>query len=80
LSSETRLGEVAALGLAGVLGLLGARAELQGDVAVPVLGALAGDGAAFEAEHGHGGVAAGLIEEAGHAEFSYDQTGSHLRP
>ena len=77
LGLDQRLGEVAALGLGGVLGLLGARAELEGDVAVLVLGALGGDLAALEAEHGHGHMGPRLVEEAGHAELLGDHAGSH---
>ena len=49
LGLDLSLGEVAAHGLGGVLGLLGAGAELEGDVAVLLLGALADDLAAVEA-------------------------------
>src|SRR5687767_6411640 len=77
LRLDFTLGEVAAHGLGGVLRLLGARAQLEGDVAVLVLGALGDDLAAFEAEYGHRYVDAGFVEEAGHTEFLGDYAGSH---
>ena len=77
LRLDQSLGEVAALGLGGVLGLLGAGAQLQGDIAVLFLGALGGDLTAVEAEHGHGHVGSGLVEEAGHPKLSGDYAGSH---
>jgi hypothetical protein len=74
---DLSLGEVAAHGLGGVLGLLEARAELEGHVAVLLLGALGYDLTAFEAEHGHWNVASRFIEEAGHAQLFGDYAGSH---
>ena len=53
-------------------------AQLEGDIAVLFQGALRGDLAAVEAEDGHGGMAARLVEEPGHPEFPSDQPGSHL--
>ena len=63
--------------LAPFLGLLGTGTELEGDVAVLVLGALRDDLTAFEAEHGHRYVCASFIEEAGHTEFLGKYAGSH---
>ncbi len=77
LGLDQRLGEMAALGLGGVLGLLGPGAELQGDIAVPLLGALGGDLTALQAEHGDGHMGPRLIEEAGHAQLFGDYAGSH---
>ena len=89
LSSETRnsatwrLGSTSALAkwprsaLEVFLAFLAPGAELEGDVAVLLLGALGGDLAAVEAEHGHRHVGAGLVEEAGHAELFGDHAGSH---
>jgi hypothetical protein len=77
LRLDFTLGEVAAERLGGVLGLLGARAELEGHVAVLLLGALGHDLTALEAEHGHRYVGAGFVEEAGHTEFLGDDAGSH---
>ena len=77
LGLDFALGEVTAHGLGGVLGLLGARAKLEGDVAIPFLGALGDDLTALEAEHGHRYVSPGFIEEAGHTEFLGKYAGSH---
>ena len=74
---DLTLGEVSAHGLGGILGLLGTGTELEGDVAVLVLGALRDDLTAFEAEHGHRYVCASFIEEAGHTEFLGKYAGSH---
>ena len=77
LRLDLSLGEVAAHALGRVLRLLGAGAQLEGHVAVLVAGAVGDDLTAFEAEHGHRDVAAGFIEEAGHAEFLGEDAGSH---
>ena len=68
---------LATVGLGGVLSLLGSRAELKGDVAVLLFGALAGHLAAVERQHGDRHVVARFIEEAGHAELFGDDAGSH---
>ena len=49
-----------------------ADAELQGDIAVLVLGALGDDLAAVERQDGHRHVVAGFVEEAGHAQLFGD--------
>jgi hypothetical protein len=76
LRLDQRLGEVPAQALAGVLGLLGAGAELQRDIAVNVLRALGHHLAAFERQHGDRHVRARLVEEPGHAEL----LGQHAGP
>ena len=79
LGLDQSLGEVAAHGLGGVLDLLGADTELKGDIAVLVLGALGGDLAAVERQHGHGHMGSGFIEEARHAQLFGDHAGTHWR-
>ena len=54
-----------------------ARTELEGHVAVLVLGAVGDDLATFEAEDRHGHVGAGFVEEASHTHFLGDYAGSH---
>ena len=71
--------EAAALGLAHVLHLAGAGAELQRDVAVLVLAAVRDDLALRKAEHRDRHVLAGLGEEAGHSDLLCDHSGAHCR-
>jgi len=77
LRLDQSLGEVTALGVAGVLGLLKSRTQLQGDITVALLGSLSRHLAAFEAQHGDRRMGAGLIEEAGHSQLFGDDAGSH---
>ena len=77
LGLDRRLGEVTARGLGSVLRLLGAGAELQGDIAVPLDGPMIDHLTAFELKDGDGHVIAGFIEEAGHAEFLGEDACTH---
>ena len=63
------LGELAALGLAGVLGLGKAGAELDGGIAVLFLGASADDGAAVEFQ-----------DRDGHMRYRLPKTDGSCRP
>ena len=77
LRLDLRLGEVAAVGLGKAVGLDGAGAELQRDVAVLILGPLAHHLAVLQPEHRHREVGTVLGEDAGHAQLLCDQTGTH---
>ncbi len=77
LRLDLRLGEMAAIGLGDVLDLGGADTELNGGVAVLVGGADGDDLAIVDGQHRHRHMIARLGEDAGHAEFLGDKTGSH---
>src|SRR5260370_32254064 len=71
---------MAALRLRHVIDLGGADPELQGGVAVLVLGTLCHDLAIVDAQHGHRDVVALVGEDPAHAELLRDQTGAHHLP
>ncbi len=70
-------GEVAALGLGRVLGLLGAGAKLDGDIAVALARPLRHDLAVLEAQHRYRDVATIVLEQAGHPHFLRDHATAH---
>jgi len=70
-------GEMSALGLAGVLGLLEARTQLHGRIAILVLGACSHDLASIQLQHGHRHVTPVLKEQARHAYFLRNYSGAH---
>ena len=72
-------GVVARVGLGHVLDLGAAPAELDGSVAVTLLGAHVHDLQRVQVQHRNGHVGAVLPEHPGHAELLGDQTGSHRR-
>ncbi len=80
LRLDLGLGEMAALRLGHVLDLGIADPELQGGIAVLVLGALCHDLAIVDAQHGHRDVVALVGEDPAHAELLRDQTGAHAPP
>src|SRR6185437_7280135 len=77
LRLDLRLGEMAALRLGHVLDLGLADAELERGVAVLVRAAHGDDLAVVDLEHRHRDVIAVLGEDAGHAQFLGDQSGTH---
>ena len=77
LGLDFRLGEMAALGLGGVLGLLDAGTELDGDIAIDFVGADADDLAAFERHNRHGDVLTVAQKEPGHSHFLRDHATAH---
>src|SRR6185437_3990725 len=72
------LGELAALGLVGILRLGKARAELNGGVAVFFLGPDRRDGAAVQLEDGDRNMRAVCQKQTGHAQFLRDDACAHL--
>ena len=72
------LGELAALGLGGVLGLGKARAELNGGIAVLLLGAGGHDGAAVELQNRDRHMRAVCQKQTGHADLLRDDACAHL--
>jgi hypothetical protein len=72
------LGKLAALGLVGVLRLGKARAELNGGIAVLLLGLDRRDGAAVQLEDGDRNMRAVCQEQTGHAHFLRDDACAHL--
>ena len=80
LRLDLGLREDFALGLGRVLGLLAASAQLQGDVAVPLLSTLADDLAAVELKHSDRNVRAVIGEHAGHAQLLGDHARAHRIP
>ena len=77
LGLDLGLAEVAALRLGDVLRLLGARAELERDIAVAVRLAARDDLHALERQDGDRHVAAVLLEQAGHPHLLRDHAGAH---
>ena len=77
LRLNLRLGEVAALSLGDVLHLGLAHTELNGVVAVRLVGAHGNDLAVIDLEHGHRDVVAVGGEDAGHAHLLGEETGTH---
>src|ERR1043166_5503434 len=71
-------GETAALGLADVLHLAGAGAELQRDIAVFFLAAMCHHLALRKTQHSNGHMLAGLGKEARHSHLPCDHTGAHV--
>ena len=72
------LGELAAFGLAGILGLGKARPELNGGIAVLLLGAGADDGAAVELENSDRNMGTVRLKQTGHADLLRDDACAHL--
>src|SRR5690242_8650178 len=72
-------GELASLGLRHVDRLAASRAELQRDIAVLVLGAVAQHLAVAQLQHGHGDMFAGLREDPRHPDLLCDHSGAHRR-
>src|SRR6185437_6113110 len=70
-------GELASLGLRHVDRLAASRAELQRDIAVLVLGAVAQHLAVAQLQHGHGDMFAGLREDPRHPDLLCDHSGAH---
>src|SRR5262249_17781192 len=70
--------EIAAVGFSHVVALARARAKLNGDVAVLVLGAMRDHLAVGEAEHRHRHVLAAVGKDARHPDFLCDDPGTHL--
>jgi hypothetical protein len=79
LGLDLRLGEVAAHGLAGVLGLGGAGAELDGGIAILLDRALRHDLNVVELEDGHRDLLAVFQEQAGHAHLLCDHARTEHR-
>src|SRR6266850_6461225 len=77
LGLDLGLGEVAAHRLADVLDLGLAVAELDGGVAVLVVGAHRNDLQVVHLQHGDGHVLACVVEDAGHANLLGDETATH---
>ena len=71
-------GEMPAFGLDHVLDLAGARAELQGDIAVLFMGAMRDDLTLAEPQHRDGHVRAGLGEDPRHPHLLCDHAGAHV--
>ena len=74
---NARLGEVAALGLGQVLDLRVRGADLDGGVAVLVGGALGDNLIVINLEYGHGNMGPVFGEDAAHAHFPCDESGTH---
>ena len=72
------LGELAAFGLVGVLRLGKARAELNGGIAVLLLGADRRDGAAVQLEDRDRDMGAVCQKQTGHADLLRDDACAHL--
>ena len=72
------LGELAALGLVGVLGLGEARTELDGGIAVLLLGAGRHDGAAVQLQNRDRNMGAVRQKQTGHADLLRDDACAHL--
>ena len=70
-------GILPALGLAHILDLDGARAQLQRDIAVLFLRALAHHLAALQRQDGNGNMSAVICEDAGHSQLLCDQSRTH---
>jgi hypothetical protein len=71
------LGKVATLSLGDILGLGNANAELKGGVTVLILSPLGDNLTAVNLKHGNRNMYSVLSEEAGHAEFLGNETGTH---
>src|SRR5258705_150400 len=71
--------KMAALGLADIVDLARARAELNGDIAVLVLGAVRDDLAIGQAQHRHRHMLAGIGKDSGHPDLLCDHPGTHWR-
>ena len=71
-------GEMAAIGLGRRLHLAGAGAELQRDIAVLFLGAVADDLAIGKPQHRHRHMLAGLGEQPRHPDFLRQYPGTHF--
>ena len=78
LRFDLGLGENFALSLVGVFCLLGPGAQLQGDVAVPLLSALTHDLAAVKLQNRDRDVRAVFSEDARHTQFLGDHARTHV--
>src|SRR3954451_8712453 len=72
-------GEMPPLGPAEVLLLPGTRAELERDIAVPVLAAMRDDLAVAETQHGHRHMLPRVSKYARHSDFLCNRSGTHAR-
>ena len=77
LGLDIGLAEIAAVGLAHIVGAARARAELQRDIAVLVLGAMGDHLALRKAQHRHRHVLTGFGEHPGHSDLLRDHSRTH---
>jgi hypothetical protein len=71
---DTRLGEVAGFRLGHARGLAGAERDLDGDVAVGLVGLDLGDAVVGHVQHRHGNGVAVVREDAHHAHLATQQS------
>src|ERR1019366_9348933 len=78
LGLDLGLGEIAAVGLDHVVGAALARAKLERDIAVLVLGPVCDHLALRQAQHRDRHVLTGIGEQPGHSDFLRNHSGTHL--